>query len=76
MSSYRLPTGRIPLREVQSPGHVASAGRGSQRSKTRTVPFSADRYVILYYPFDRGIEVAAVIHGARDLEGLLRRGEL
>jgi hypothetical protein len=32
--------------------------------------------VVLYYPFDRGIEVAAVIHGARDLEGLLRRGEL
>jgi plasmid stabilization system protein ParE len=37
--------------------------------------FSADRYVILYYVFDRGIEIAAVVHGARDLEGLFRRGE-
>ena len=38
--------------------------------------FSADRYVIFYYPFDRGIEVAAVVHAARDIEGLFRRGEL
>ena len=38
--------------------------------------FSADKYVILYYVYDRGIEIAAVVHGARDLKGLLRRGEL
>lgn len=38
--------------------------------------FSADRYVILYYVFDRGIEITAVVHAARDLEGLFRRGEL
>ena len=38
--------------------------------------FSADKYVVLYYVLDRDIEIAAVVHGARDLEGLFRRGEL
>jgi toxin ParE1/3/4 len=38
--------------------------------------FSADRYVVFYYALDRGIEIVAVVHGARDLEGLFRRGDL
>ena len=37
--------------------------------------FPCGSYVILYYPADDGIEVAGVIHGARDIAGLFRRGE-
>lgn len=37
--------------------------------------FVADRYVILYYPTSRGIEVAAVVHSAQDIESVLRRGD-
>lgn len=29
--------------------------------------FPVDRYVIFYFPTKRGIEVARVLHGARDL---------
>jgi toxin ParE1/3/4 len=37
--------------------------------------FPAGSYVILYYPVEDGIEVAGVIHGARDIEEMFRRGE-
>ena len=35
----------------------------------------AGSYVILYYPLQDGIEVATVLHGSRDIEGMFRRGE-
>ncbi len=34
--------------------------------------FSIDAYVVFYYPSTDGIEVAAVIHGARDIESVFR----
>jgi plasmid stabilization system protein ParE len=34
---------------------------------------SVGSYVIVYYPQDKGIVVTHVVHGARDLEALLRR---
>jgi len=34
--------------------------------------FSAGRYVIVYRPVAKGIEVARVVHGARDLAAVLR----
>lgn len=37
--------------------------------------FPVGNYVVFYYPQDNGIEVAAVIHGARDIDSLFRRGE-
>ncbi len=37
--------------------------------------FSVGSYVVLYYPAEDGIEVAGVIHAARDIEGIFRRGE-
>ena len=37
--------------------------------------FSAGSYVILYKPIADGIEVARVVHAARDLGSLLRRHE-
>jgi len=32
--------------------------------------FPVDRYVIFYFPTKRGIEIARVLHGARDLPSL------
>ncbi len=37
--------------------------------------FPAGQYVILYYSRDDGIDVVGVVHGARDLRGLIQRGE-
>ena len=37
--------------------------------------FAADNYAILYYPYPNGIGAVVVIHGARDIEGMFRRGE-
>jgi toxin ParE1/3/4 len=37
--------------------------------------FSADRYVICYDPIEDGVEIVAVLHGARDIESIFRRGE-
>lgn len=37
--------------------------------------FSVDQFVIFYYVIPDGIEVAGVVHGSRDIEGLFRRGE-
>ncbi len=37
--------------------------------------FSAESYVILYYPTKGGIEVVGVVHGAQDIEAMFRVGE-
>ena len=39
--------------------------------------FPAGQYVILSYSYSRddGIDVVGVVHGARDLRGLIQRGE-
>ena len=37
--------------------------------------FPAGQYVILYYSHNDGIDVVGVVHGARDLRGLIQRGE-
>jgi len=37
--------------------------------------FAAGSYVILYYPMKDGIQVAGVVHGARDIESMFERGE-
>jgi len=37
--------------------------------------FTVGRYVLLYYPTASGVEIAGVVHGARDIEGMFRRGE-
>lgn len=33
-------------------------------------------YVVFYFPLADGVEVVAIIHGARDVESLFRRGEI
>jgi toxin ParE1/3/4 len=50
---------------------------GEQRDDLRAGlrMFSVDQYVVFYYVIPDGIEVAGVIHGSRDIEGLFRRGE-
>jgi toxin ParE1/3/4 len=45
--------------------------REDLRPELRT--FTAGSYVILYYAKTHGIEVAGVVHGARDLETMFRR---
>jgi plasmid stabilization system protein ParE len=47
--------------------------RDDLRSGLRT--FSAENYVILFYPEKRGVEIVGVLHGMRDIEGLFERGE-
>lgn len=37
--------------------------------------FPSGSYVILYYPDEPGVQIVGVIHGARDIAGLFRRGE-
>jgi toxin ParE1/3/4 len=37
--------------------------------------FSVGSYVILYYPLREGVEVAGIVHGAQDIEGMFRSGE-
>ncbi len=37
--------------------------------------FPAGQYVILDYSRDDGIDVIGVVHGARDLRGIIQRGE-
>jgi len=37
--------------------------------------FSAGSYIVFYYPIEDGIEVASVVHGARDIESLFHTGE-
>src|SRR5262249_52496683 len=44
--------------------------RSDLRSNLRS--FSRGNYVVFFYPLDGGIEVAAVIHGARDVVAALR----
>jgi toxin ParE1/3/4 len=50
---------------------------GQLRSDLRTDlrVFSVENYVILYFPAAEGIEVIGVLHGARDIESIFRRGE-
>lgn len=36
----------------------------------------AGSYVVYYFPLSDGIEVVAIIHGARDVESLFRRGDV
>jgi toxin ParE1/3/4 len=47
--------------------------RDDLRSGLRVL--SAENYVILYYPMRDGVEIVGVIHGARDLKRLLKRGD-
>jgi toxin ParE1/3/4 len=47
--------------------------RDDLRPDLRT--FAAESYVILYYAMKEGIEVVGVVHGAQDIEAMLRRGE-
>ena len=37
--------------------------------------FCVGNYMVLYYPTDRGVAVAQVVHGARDLTGLWQGGK-
>jgi toxin ParE1/3/4 len=37
--------------------------------------FAAENYVVLYYPLSDGVEIAGVIHGARDYESLFQKGD-
>ena len=63
-------------RHIEAAPRFEDAGEVRDDLRPGLRAFSADKYVILYYVYDRGIEIAAVVHGARDLKGLLRRGEL
>ncbi len=47
--------------------------REDLRPRLRT--FAAGSYVVLYYPMKDGIEVAGVVHGARDIESMFQRGD-
>jgi toxin ParE1/3/4 len=39
----------------------------------RSVPVG--QYVIFYLPLPKGIEIVRVLHGARDIESILREGD-
>ncbi len=47
--------------------------RSDLRSDLRTMTHG--KYVLLFYPMRDGVEIVGVIHGARDIESLLRTGE-
>lgn len=51
---------------------------GERRDDLRTNLRSstAGSYVVFYFPLSDGIEVVAIIHGARDIESLFRVGDV
>jgi toxin ParE1/3/4 len=44
--------------------------RGELRSDLRSISHS--QYVVFFYPMKDGVEIAGVVHGARDVESLFR----
>jgi len=51
---------------------------GQQRSDLRPNLrcISRGNYVVFYHLLSEHVEIVAVIHGARDIEGLIHRGEI
>lgn len=47
--------------------------RSDLRPDLRTMTHG--KYVLLFYPMRDGVEIAGVVHGARDMETLFRTGE-
>ena len=59
-------------------GPEIGAKRDDLRSGLRiySPPRPAQNYVICYYPLADGVEIAGVIHGARDWPELFHRGDI
>jgi toxin ParE1/3/4 len=54
---------------------LAGAERPDLRPRLRVFPgrAAARSYVVFYYPLEDGVEVATIIHGARDYLGMFGR---
>jgi toxin ParE1/3/4 len=50
-------------------------GRARPELATDLRSLAVGNYVIFYMPFSKGVEVVRVLHGARDLEAVLRDDE-
>ena len=48
-------------------------GRSREELAPELRSFSFLNYVIFYRPIDAGVEIVRVLHGSRDIEGLLDR---
>jgi toxin ParE1/3/4 len=62
-------------------GHFQGLARRPQmgRSRSELAPdlrsFPVGQYVIFYLPLPKGIEIVRVLHGARDIEPILREDD-
>ena len=56
---------------AENPG--IGQARSDLRPELRTL--TNGNYVVLFYPIRNGVEIAGIIHGARDVEALFRTGE-
>ena len=76
-SSERVLDALLDSFELLAASPVLGTLRDDLRPNLRV--FSAKKpaaqYLIFYYPCSGGIEVATVIHGARDYLGMFHRGE-
>lgn len=71
-AALRLTQGLFDLFQLLAKNPAAGQDRSDLRANLRC--FSRGNYVIFFYPTVDGIEVAAVVHGARDVYAAL--GEL
>jgi len=65
-------SGELPLL-IRSNISQKYTARGRKQFSFRD--WLVDQFVVFYYVIPDGIEVAGVVHGSRDIEGLFRRGE-
>lgn len=56
--------------ECEKLANLPDLGRPRPELANGICSFAVGRYLIFYFPTDFGIEIARVLHGARDLPGL------
>jgi len=65
--------GLFELFQLLADNPMIGQERNDLRSKLRSMTHG--RYVVFYYPGSDGVDIAGVVHGARDVESLFHSGE-
>src|SRR5579863_1361952 len=62
-------------RQLRALARQPHMGRNRPELAADLRSFPVGRYIIFYVPFAKGVEVVRVLHGARDIESILRDDE-
>lgn len=62
---------RVLVSRFPTLASMPDLGRKREELSPRLRSFPVGRYVIFYRPIEKGVEIARVLHGARDLPPLL-----